>query len=101
MQLRQAKAEVASATRIAFRFMFGGVTALTPGVAPVAGLQQSADISGSSSRRGALGRSSSRLLLARNQSLSSTDVSIDGRPVKQNNHAGRLVIFEFFQDSFY
>jgi hypothetical protein len=81
--------------------MFGGVTALTPGVAPVAGLQQSADISGSSSRRGALGRSSSRLLLARNQSLSTTDVSIDERPVKQNNHAGRLVIFEFFQDSFY
>lgn len=91
MQLRQAKAEVASATRVAFRFMFGGVTALTSGVVPVSGLQQSADISGSSSHRVALGRSSSRLLLARNQSLL-TDVSVDERPLKQNNHAGRLVI---------
>ena len=75
-----------SASRVAWDFMFGSISATTASVIP--GLaQQSATLGASSSRRARFIRSSSKR--ARNQSLITPDLGQDPRHIQQARQAPR------------
>jgi hypothetical protein len=86
VQLRRTKAEMVSASRVAWDFMFGSISATTASVIP--GLaQQSVTLGASSSRRARFIRSSSKR--ARNHSSITPDLGKDPRHIQQARQAPR------------